>query len=98
MACGCCGTRVVVACVARAVACVRACVRGVRGRALLNGRAPHAFVVLALAACAVMAKTPAKKAAKEGKKKSGHKKAKKESYGIYIYKVRACNYRAPPDR
>jgi hypothetical protein len=52
-------------------------------------------VVLALAACAVMAKTPAKKAAKEGKKKSGHKKAKKESYGIYIYKVRAC-HRAPP--
>ncbi len=65
---------------------------------MLNGRAPHAFVVLALAACAVVAKTPAKKAAKEGKKKSGHKKAKKESYGIYIYKVRACNYRAPPDR
>jgi hypothetical protein len=42
-----------------------------------------------------MAKTPAKKAAKEGKKKSGHKKAKKETYGIYIYKVRAC-HRAPP--
>ena len=94
MACGCCGTRVVVACVARAVACVRAWGAGAR----FAEWAPHAFVVLALAACAVMAKTPAKKAAKEGKKKSGHKKAKKESYGIYIYKVRACNYRAPPDR
>lgn len=34
-----------------------------------------------------MAKTPAKKAAKEGRKKTGHKKSRKENYSTYIYKV-----------
>ena len=52
-------------------------------------RASRPALLLTFKCAAVMAKTPAKKAAKEGKKKSGHKKAKKESYGIYIYKVRA---------
>ena len=73
---------------------VRACVGVWRGRASALPLTRSCSRSL----CAVMAKTPAKKAAKEGKKKSGHKKAKKESYGIYIYKVRAGGTRARAQR
>jgi histone H2B len=38
-------------------------------------------------ACDTMANTPAKKAAKEGRKKTGHKKPRKENYSTYICKV-----------